>query len=106
LTKNAQEAAALQVRALVMTICACLQRIPGSDSAQVRVDVLDNGPGVRSDLKTRIFERRFSTRGVLGRGRGLANVREILRKHGGTIEEVGQLGDQGAHFVLWFPALP
>lgn len=103
LAKNAREAVTEENRRLLMTIRACLEPIPGSESGQVRLDFLDSGPGIPPDLKTRIFERRFSTRDGPDRGRGLANVREILRKHGGTIEEVGQLG---GHFVLRFPAVP
>jgi signal transduction histidine kinase len=103
LGNNAREAVTGQNKPLVMTVCACLEPIPGSELGQVRVDVLDSGPGIPSNLKTRIFERRFSTRDGPDRGRGLANVREILRKHGGTIEEVGQLG---GNFVLRFPAVP
>ena len=53
----------------------------------VWIDVEDNGPGLASDLRERAFERfvRGATTGE-GCGLGLAIVREIAERHGGSAE--------------------
>ena len=53
----------------------------------VWIDVEDNGPGLASELRERAFERfvRGSTTGE-GCGLGLAIVREIAERHGGSAE--------------------
>ena len=45
----------------------------------------DTGDGVPEDIRARIFERGFSSKGP-GRGLGLAMVRDITLRHGGTID--------------------
>jgi two-component system, OmpR family, sensor kinase len=77
-----------------------------ADAGQVSVSVTDQGPGVPSDQRERIFERftrldsaRTSRDG--GNGLGLAISRAIAVEHGGTLvcEEKGY----GARFVLRLP---
>ena len=45
----------------------------------------DSGDGVPEDIRERIFEQGFSSKGT-GRGLGLAIVRDITARHGGTID--------------------
>ena len=45
----------------------------------------DTGDGVPEDIRARIFERGFSSKGP-GRGLGLAMVRDIAQRRGGTID--------------------
>lgn len=64
----------------------------------------DNGPGVPTDLKQRIFEDFFSRRlgQKTGTGLGLGFVRRVVEAHGGHIIERGEPG-QGAQFVIALP---
>jgi signal transduction histidine kinase len=84
--------------------------VAGSEAAQiaavgrepdyVRVDIEDEGPGVAPELKEKIFEPFFSSRGR-GLGLGLAICREVVRAQGGEIVEIGR--DGGGHFVVLLP---
>ena len=61
----------------------------------VRVDVVDNGPGIAREHLDRIFEPRFTTnhgqvRYGLGLGMGLA--KSVVDAHGGTITVVSRPG--------------
>lgn len=66
---------------------------------QVVVEVEDNGPGVPRELRGRIFDPFFSTKGEKGNGLGLWISAEIARVHGGELSvHRGALG--GALFRL------
>ena len=76
------------------------------DEARLVVD--DDGPGVPPEERERVFER--FTRLDEGRGRdgggaglGLAMVRAIAERHGGTVE-VGDAPIGGARFLVRLPA--
>jgi len=62
------------------------------------IDVEDSGPGIAPENLTRIFEPFFSTRGS---GLGLAIVRDIMRRHGGSVTVQSTPG-AGARFTLHF----
>jgi signal transduction histidine kinase/GAF domain-containing protein len=70
----------------------------------VRIEYTDNGPGVKGELKKRIFDDFFSQRTGRknGTGLGLGYVRRIVKAHGGTIKERGKYGS-GAKFVIELP---
>jgi signal transduction histidine kinase len=68
-----------------------------------RVRVRDDGPGVPSEERSRIFEALFTTK-AKGSGLGLALCRRIMEAHGGTIELEARPG--GASFLLTFPEGP
>jgi two-component system nitrogen regulation sensor histidine kinase GlnL len=62
--------------------------VPGSAtriSLPFMIEVEDNGPGIREDLKPRLFEP-FVTSKRSGTGLGLALVAKIIGDHGGIIE--------------------
>lgn len=72
------------------------------EGAVAMVEVEDNVPGVPDDLREKIFEPFFSTKGDAGNGLGLWISSEIARMHGGTLSvHRGQPG--GALFRLELP---
>jgi signal transduction histidine kinase len=85
-------------------------RVARPDPATVAVCVDDDGPGVPSADRERIFERFVRlddsrARGDGGSGLGLAIARATAQAHGGSIRvEDSELG--GARFVLSLPAAP
>ncbi|MFN3652828.1 MAG: GAF domain-containing protein [Armatimonadota bacterium] len=71
------------------------------DGAAVRVEVLDRGPGIPEENKSKLFTPFFTTRSK-GMGLGLSIVKGIIDAHQGVIAEVGRLGE-GAHFLIVLP---
>lgn len=68
---------------------------------QVLLKIQDNGPGVPSELKEKIFESLFSTKQVgEGTGLGLSLVSRIMSRLGGRVELLESR--QGACFQLTF----
>lgn len=65
------------------------------------ISVKDNGPGIPSEVRDRIFEPLFTTKNF-GTGLGLPAVENILRQHGGGIELDSAIG-KGTDFRLWLP---
>lgn len=69
----------------------------------VRLQVIDNGPGVPEAQKARIFEPFYSTREVgQGSGMGLALARQIVTSHRGGLR-VLDAPDGGACFEITLP---
>ncbi len=66
-----------------------------------RVRVRDDGPGIPTEDRVRVFEALFTTK-AKGSGLGLALCRRIMEAHGGTIEI--ESPSEGASFLLTFPA--
>jgi len=66
----------------------------------LRVDVIDDGPGVPESLRDTLFEPLVSGRAD-GSGLGLALAREIAREHGGELRHVGRPGE--TTFSLYLP---
>ena len=65
--------------------------------------VEDDGPGVADKHKDRIFEPFFTTKQDVGTGLGLWVSREIIERHGGTIELLERKdGASGAAFNVAF----
>ncbi len=70
---------------------------------QVTVTVEDSGPGIDPTIRGRLFEPLITTKSK-GIGLGLALVRRIVERHGGSVtSEPGGSGLSGARFVLCFP---
>ena len=76
----------------------------GSDNGDVRVDVLDTGPGVAPRERARIFDA-FVSDDVNGTGLGLPIARELAVALGGRIELESEPGN-GSCFRLVLPAAP
>lgn len=65
---------------------ACIRIETHADEESVRVQVLDNGPGVPEKLRSRVFEPFFTTKAEsVGTGLGLSIAQTILRQHGGSL---------------------
>ncbi len=69
------------------------------DDGGVRICVADDGPGVPDELRERIFQPFFTTKGSdKGTGLGLPMARRLIRRHGGSLHLEDAAG--GAMFVL------
>ncbi len=66
-----------------------------------RITVADNGPGISSEIRDRIFEPYFSTK-ENGTGLGLAIVKRIIDDHNGFIR-VFKNAPAGSKFVVELP---
>jgi signal transduction histidine kinase len=71
---------------------------------QVRIEVLDRGPGIPEEIMGRIFDPFFTTKDqVHGVGLGLFTSEAIVRTYGGRIEAANRADGPGARFVLNLP---
>ena len=83
-----------------------LKCIEGAGKTTVQMLVEDDGPGVADEYKERIFEPFFTTKEDVGTGLGLWVSREIIERHGGTIQLVArENGSLGAAFSVGFEAV-
>jgi signal transduction histidine kinase len=74
-----------------------------SEDGFMRIDVIDDGPGVPPQIRERLFEPFVSQGKQGGTGLGLAIARGIVEAHGGRIGLVeGEA--RGAHFFIELPA--
>jgi signal transduction histidine kinase len=71
------------------------------DGASAEVVVSDDGPGMTSEVKTRLFEPFFTTK-AKGSGLGLAMVKRIVDGHGGDISVESALA-AGTRFIMRLP---
>ena len=83
---------------------------PNNDHS-ILLFVEDQGPGIRDELRTRVFEKFFRAmrdgdigdRKTVGSGMGLAIAHGIVRAHGGNIWIEDATGHPGAKFVVSLP---
>jgi PAS domain S-box-containing protein len=68
-----------------------------------QLSVSDQGPGIPAEVRDKIFNLYFSTKGK-GSGIGLAVTFRVVQLHGGTIEFSSEPGD-GTTFLMRFPAI-
>ena len=69
----------------------------------MRLEFIDDGPGIPEDVKSRIFDPFFTTKPVgVGTGLGLSLSHGLIERHGGHIEAISELG-QGSRFVIELP---
>ena len=82
-------------------------RIEGKIEGQmIRYDIIDNGRGIAERDYERVFElfRRAGDQTVPGEGIGLAHVRALVRRLGGSIDCTSTL-DVGTTFTIRLPAV-
>jgi signal transduction histidine kinase len=78
------------------------------ESAEVRLQVIDTGPGIPEKLLPKIFQPFFTTKGTArkgetkGTGLGLAICKEIIEHHKGRIEVESVVG-KGTTFSIYLP---
>lgn len=70
---------------------------------QVCLTVTDDGPGIRKEIRSRLFDPFFTTR-PQGTGLGLAVVRSVAEAHGGEV--MLDCGPHGTAFSICLPELP
>lgn len=96
---------------LINNACQAMDDVDGPRELHVRtwrepedicISVSDSGPGIPPELRTKIFDTFFSTKGERGTGLGLAAVKNIMRRHNGDVI-VRESDSGGAEFVLRFP---
>jgi signal transduction histidine kinase len=70
----------------------------------IAIDVDDRGGGIPSEIRARVFDPFFSTKGE-GTGLGLAITRHIVESHGGSVACEPRAGG-GTRFRLALPIAP
>ncbi len=82
-------------------------RVAAEDD-EVRLSVLDNGPGIPPDERERAGERFFRASNATqpGTGLGLAIVRSIAVRHGGRLELAAGANGRGLSASIVLPRLP
>jgi two-component system NtrC family sensor kinase len=78
---------------------------PAETPGEVRVDVIDSGPGIPEEHINQVFDPFFTTKKEgEGTGLGLSVSYSIIEKNGGRMEVQSQPG-QGACFTIFLPAV-
>lgn len=99
LAMNARDA---MRRGGTFTLRTSVASSPAAAEPVVRLVAEDDGHGMKEEVRRRIFDRFYTTKGRRGTGLGLATVRELVEEAGGTIDVESAPG-QGATFTLTFP---
>lgn len=74
------------------------------NDARLLLQFSDNGMGMPEDVRQKIFEPFFSTKGAHGTGLGLSVSYSIIERHAGTISVVSEPGN-GTNFIIDLPAV-
>jgi len=64
--------------------------------------ISDNGTGMDTEVKRKVFTTFFTTKGNQGTGLGLLTTRKIVKEHGGRISVHSKPGE-GSYFTMAFP---
>jgi len=74
----------------------------GRGDGEARIDVADTGEGIPVELRDKVFEPFFSTKGAAGSGLGLSVVHGIVASHGGRVVLDSEAG-RGSTFSVFLP---
>lgn len=77
---------------------------PLAPGTYVEIGIHDQGPGIPSDIRSKIFDPFFSTK-QKGTGLGLSIVFSIIQNHNGTIK-LDSVEGEGSVFSIFIPAEP
>src|SRR6185437_13838728 len=98
LVRNAVEATPKGTTAVTVSL-------EGRDEG-VRVVVADQGNGIPPEIRPRLFQFGATTKGEGGNGMGLWLVKQLVTRHGGTIDVESEPG-KGARFIVsWQRRIP
>jgi len=98
-------------------IDACRSRGSGNEHKKVSIRtckkqgwgveyrILDNGSGMSNEIKEKIFQRFFTTKGSAGTGIGLMATKKIIDAHNGVIT-VKSKENAGSEFIIQIPGGP
>ena len=81
----------------------CLSITCERDGERLRLSFADTGTGMPEDVREKIFEPFFSTKGAQGTGLGLSVSYSIIERHGGSIRVESEVG-RGTIFAIELPA--
>ncbi|MBN1408095.1 MAG: response regulator, partial [Calditrichaceae bacterium] len=91
----------IKIYAINKTITA-KSRVPLKPGHYIRLNIEDNGPGIKSSHKQKIFDPFFTTK-TDGSGLGLASAFSIIKRHQGFITVESEL-NKGSTFKIYLPA--
>ncbi|MCF8078124.1 MAG: PAS domain-containing protein [Desulfobacterales bacterium] len=69
---------------------------------QIRFDIQDDGPGMDTETRKKLFDLFYSTKGSKGTGLGMFIADKIIRQHGGRIRVESEPG-KGTRFTVDLP---
>jgi len=72
----------------------------------VRVVVADEGSGIAEEMMPKLFQFGASTKGDHGNGMGLWLVRQLVNRHGGSVEVQSKPGEGSTFTVTWPRRMP
>jgi DNA-binding response OmpR family regulator len=93
---------AIEAVAGVQSPSITLKVVPGAPFNEIHV--IDNGPGIAAELRNRVFEAFFTTKGAPHVGVGLFLANKMVLGAGGRIELRAPEGGQGSQVVISLPA--
>ena len=73
-------------------------------AGMLRIEVVDNGPGIPDEILKKICTPFFSTKGSKGTGLGLAVVQKVAEENGGALDIASEVG-KGTTFSMRLPFL-
>jgi signal transduction histidine kinase len=80
---------------------------PADARPGIRVTIADQGAGIPTLHHGRLFQPFFTTKGSTGTGLGLWLTRDIIHRHGGSIQLKSRtLAPSGTVFSFWLPREP
>ena len=78
------------------------RELDGDDKGKVEISVKDTGCGMNAEVKNKLFQSFFSTKGTEGTGIGLMITKKIIDEHEGIIAFESEPG-KGTKFVFKLP---